>query len=75
MPLLVATFFADMNGNLANHDKAKKTVVIADELAKYVVPATCVYFCMESDNIWQEVFGFSPEEKGGLRAMLDHSVS
>ena len=49
--------------------------VIADELAKYVAPATCVYFCMESDNIWQEVFGYTPEEKGGLRKMLDRSVS
>ena len=49
--------------------------VIADELAKYVAPATCVYFCMESDAIWQEVFGYTPEEKGGLRSMLDRSVS
>jgi hypothetical protein len=24
LPLLVAAFFADMNGNLANHDKAKR---------------------------------------------------
>ncbi|MEA2114035.1 MAG: DNA photolyase [Thermodesulfobacteriota bacterium] len=49
--------------------------VIADELAEYIAPATCVYFCMESDNIWQEVFGYTPEQKGGLRAMLDRSVS
>jgi len=49
--------------------------VLADELAKHVAPATCVYFCMESDNIWQEIFGFTPEQKGGLRAMLDRSVS
>jgi spore photoproduct lyase len=49
--------------------------LIADELARHAAPATCIYFCMESDNIWQEVFGFTPEEKGGLRAMLDKSVS
>ncbi len=49
--------------------------LIADELAKYVHPDTCVYFCMESDTIWREVFGFTPEEKGGLRAMLDQSVN
>jgi spore photoproduct lyase len=48
--------------------------LIADELAKYTAPATCVYFCMESDNIWQEVFGFTAEERGGLRNMLDLSV-
>jgi spore photoproduct lyase len=32
---------------------------------------TCLYFCMESDEIWRDVFGFFPEEKGGLSAMLD----
>ncbi|PIE71820.1 MAG: DNA photolyase, partial [Deltaproteobacteria bacterium] len=36
---------------------------------------TCIYFCMESDEIWQEVMGFVPEEKGGLPLMLDRSVN
>ncbi len=49
--------------------------LIADELAKYVAPKTCVYFCMESDTIWQEVFGYTAHDRGGLRAMLDQSVS
>ncbi len=49
--------------------------VIADELAGYVAPRTCVYFCMENDAVWQEVFGFSPEDKGGLPSMLDCSVN
>lgn len=44
------------------------------ELHKYVSSKTCVYFCMESDVIWQEVFGFAPEEKGGLALMLDQAV-
>ncbi len=35
---------------------------------------TCIYFCMESDEIWREVIGFIPEEKGGLPAMLDNAV-
>ncbi|MCL7489539.1 MAG: DNA photolyase [Desulfobulbaceae bacterium] len=48
--------------------------VIADELHKYAAGRTCIYFCMESDVIWQEVFGFAPGEKGGLDAMLDESV-
>lgn len=34
-------------------------------------PRTCIYFCMESDEIWREVMGFVPEEKGGLGKMLD----
>ncbi len=49
--------------------------VIADELGRYVAPRTCVYFCMENDAVWQEVFGFSPQDGGGLPALLDRSVN
>ncbi len=49
--------------------------LIADELAKFIDSRTCVYFCMENDAIWREVFGFSPEDQGGLGAMLDRSVN
>lgn len=45
------------------------------ELRKYAAEKTCVYFCMESDEIWQEVMGFVPEEKGGLPLMLDRTVN
>ncbi|WPD20875.1 MAG: DNA photolyase [Candidatus Electrothrix scaldis] len=48
--------------------------LIADELARFAHSRTCIYFCMESENIWQEVFGSTPTEQGGLRAMLDRSV-
>jgi spore photoproduct lyase len=37
-------------------------------------PDLCVYLCMESDDIWKESFGFSPEERGGLSHMLDCAV-
>jgi spore photoproduct lyase len=37
-------------------------------------PGLCVYLCMESDDIWKESFGFSPEERGGLSRMLDRAV-
>ncbi len=43
-------------------------------LASRINDDTCVYFCMESDEIWKEVFGFSPEEKGGLAKMLDRAA-
>ena len=36
---------------------------------------TCIYFCMESDEIWRSVMGFAPDEQGGLPAMLDASVA
>ncbi len=48
---------------------------IYDELHKRAARRTCIYFCMESDEIWQEVMGFTPSEKGGLPLMLDRSVS
>lgn len=32
---------------------------------------TCIYFCMESDEIWREVMGFAPSEHHGLKTMLD----
>ncbi|WP_028583189.1 SPL family radical SAM protein [Desulfogranum mediterraneum] len=47
---------------------------ILDELKKYSAEQTCIYFCMESEEIWQEVFGFVPGDVGGLPAMLDRSV-
>lgn len=47
---------------------------LVDELAKYVSPNTCVYFCMENDAVWQEVFGFCPQDRGGLGVMLDNAL-
>jgi len=44
------------------------------ELHKRCAPHTCIYLCMESDEIWKEVFGYSPEERGGLPAMLNRAV-
>jgi spore photoproduct lyase len=34
----------------------------------------CIYLCMESDDIWREVFGYTPAEKGGLPAILDRQA-
>lgn len=47
---------------------------IHDALRRQVHPRTCLYFCMENDTIWREVFGYSPEEHGGLPVMLDRAV-
>jgi len=48
--------------------------VIYDRLKERVSPTTCIYFCMESDEIWQEVMGFIPADQGGLPKMLDRAV-
>jgi spore photoproduct lyase len=29
---------------------------------------------MENNEIWQEVFGFTPDDRGGLPKMLDKAV-
>jgi spore photoproduct lyase len=44
------------------------------ERIRKVDPDLCVYLCMESEDIWRDVFGFSPEERGGLPMMLDNAV-
>ncbi|MGB3212533.1 MAG: spore photoproduct lyase family protein [Desulforhopalus sp.] len=47
---------------------------IYQRLKEKSASGTCLYFCMESDEIWQEVMGFAPEARGGLSKMLDHAV-
>jgi spore photoproduct lyase len=34
-------------------------------------PQACVYLCMEDDEVWRHVLGFTPAERGGLARMLD----
>ncbi len=46
---------------------------IYNRLKSYAADSTCIYFCMESDEIWEEVMGYKPAEKGGVPAMLDGS--
>jgi spore photoproduct lyase len=45
-----------------------------NERIRAVDPGLCVYLCMEGEDIWRDVFGYSPEERGGLPAMLDDAV-
>jgi spore photoproduct lyase len=44
------------------------------QLQRYAAPQTCIYLCMENNDIWRDVFGFTPDERGGLAAMLDRAV-
>jgi spore photoproduct lyase len=44
------------------------------ERIRSIDPGLCVYLCMEGRDIWREAFGFVPEERGGLPAMLDRAV-
>lgn len=56
------------------HYREKLYRFIYNELKARSGPATCIYFCMESDEIWRDVMGFVPSEKGGIGAMLDRAV-
>jgi len=44
-------------------------------LRQYADPETCIYLCMENNEIWQQVFGFIPDDRGGLPVMLDRAVN
>lgn len=44
---------------------------IYNQIKRFASPETCIYFCMESDEIWKEVMGFTPKQQGGLPEMLD----
>jgi spore photoproduct lyase len=47
---------------------------VYQRLKKLASHTTCIYFCMESDEIWKEVAGYIPDEQGGIPAMLDRAV-
>lgn len=38
---------------------------------KGIAPDVTVYFCMEDDDTWDRVLGYTPSEYGGLPAILD----
>ncbi len=39
-----------------------------------LAPQVTTYLCMEDEQVWTQSFGFSPQSKGGLPAMLDESA-
>lgn len=46
---------------------------LVDVIRRYA-PDVTLYFCMEDDEVWENVMGFAPDEKSGLAAMLDESA-
>lgn len=41
------------------------------EWIRHYAPDLQVYLCMEDDEVWQDAFGYVPQERGGLPEMLD----
>ncbi len=44
------------------------------DLIRKADPGLRAYLCMEGTDVWRDAFGFAPEERGGLDAMLDRAV-
>lgn len=42
---------------------------------RQAAPEVTIYFCMESDDVWQRVMGYVPGDRGGLDKMLDESAA
>jgi spore photoproduct lyase len=53
--------------------RAEMYAFLVDRIRRHA-PDCCVYLCMEGRDLWREAFGFSPEERGGLPAMLDEAA-
>jgi len=45
------------------------------EHIRAVSPDVTIYFCMEDDEVWQQVFGFTPRDPDGIGEMLDRSAA
>jgi len=41
---------------------------------KELAPQVTTYLCMEDDQVWEQSFGYIPQSRGGLAAMLDASA-
>jgi spore photoproduct lyase len=54
-------------------DRVRLYRYIIARLQEKASETTCIYFCMESNEIWREVMGYTPDDQGGLAAMLDRA--
>jgi len=54
-------------------NRVKLYSFIYERLKRYASESTCIYFCMESDEIWRESMGYIPAERGGVPAMLEQA--
>ena len=61
-----ARYFRSLRVEMYNH--------LYQQLIYHADPKTCIYLCMENNQIWREVFGFVPDGKGGLPRMLDEAA-
>jgi len=73
--IVYGEFIAGLDGK-ARYFKPLRMKVLRS-LAQAILsqaPQTCVYMCMEDDEVWRHALGFSPAERGGLARMLDEAA-
>lgn len=73
--MLSGEFIRGLDGKLRYfRDIRAEMYAFMVERIRKTAPECCVYLCMEGRDVWRDAFGFSPEEHGGLPAMLDAAV-
>jgi spore photoproduct lyase len=73
--IVYGEFIAGLDGK-ARYFKPLRMQVLR-RLAQAILrraPQTCVYLCMEDDEVWRHALGFAPAERGGLARMLDEAA-
>ena len=74
--IVYGEFIAGLDGK-ARYFKPLRMQVL-QSLAQAILsraPQTCVYLCMEDDEVWRYALGFTPAERGGLARMLDEAAA
>lgn len=73
--IVYGEFVAGMDGKQRYFKPLR--IRLYQKLIEYIqryAPETTIYFCMEDDQVWKQVMGFTPDEKGGLGRILDESA-
>jgi spore photoproduct lyase len=47
---------------------------LREQIGKWAGDYSCLYLCMESDDVWREGIGWSPQNTAGLSSFLDSRV-
>jgi spore photoproduct lyase len=73
--IVYGEFIAGLDGK-ARYFKPLRMQVLRSlaQAIKSRSPQTCVYLCMEDDEVWRHALGFIPAERGGLARMLDEAA-
>jgi spore photoproduct lyase len=74
--ILYGEFIAGLDGKMRYFKPLRMQVYRAmAEAIRAHAPKVCVYLCMEDDEVWRHVLGFTPAERSGLARMLDEAAA